>query len=108
MNWNSCSYTYQGQKIPQLTCIPVLVKTLVYWGVVFAGVVAVFMIIFSGYRFMTSGGDPKGVEDARKTATYAIIGLILVFLSFFIVRTIGTITGVDAACINGIGFDSCN
>ncbi|PIR80252.1 MAG: hypothetical protein COU25_01070 [Candidatus Levybacteria bacterium CG10_big_fil_rev_8_21_14_0_10_35_13] len=102
--WSACSLN----GIPLLTCIPPLVTNLINWALVFAGVVAFFLLIFSGYKFISSGGDPKNVEGAKKTATYAIAGLILILLSFFIVRTIGQITGLESDCINLFGFTNCN
>ena len=91
--------------VATLNCIPVIVKNIIYWLLVFSGVVAVFIIIISGIKLLTSGGDPKRVEGARKTLTWAIIGLILILLSFAIVAIIADITGVG--CIKLFGFDQC-
>jgi len=61
----------------------------------FAGIVLFILIILGGFKYMTSGGDPKAVEGAQKTLTYAIGGLIVILLSFLILVLIKTITGVD-------------
>jgi hypothetical protein len=45
------------------------------------GVVAVFMIILGGLRYLMSGGDEKRVKEARATIINAFIGIILVVLS---------------------------
>lgn len=50
------------------------------------GIVAVIMIIFGGFRYITSGGDSSNVTTAKNTILYAIIGLIVVALSQFIVK----------------------
>jgi cytochrome bd-type quinol oxidase subunit 2 len=50
------------------------------------GVVAVFMIIYAGFRYITSGGSEKGIETAKKTIMYALIGLVIVALAQLIVR----------------------
>lgn len=50
------------------------------------GVVAVIMIIFGGFRYITSGGDSTRVGNAKNTLIYAIIGLIIVALAQVIVR----------------------
>ena|SRR3989304_9560174 len=104
MDWSSC-LTDKG--IATLDCIPLLIQNLVYWAIRFAGVVALFLLIFAGIKFISSGGDPKSVDSAKKTATYALIGLILVFLSFFIIQLIGQITGLTPGCINNFGFTNC-
>lgn len=41
------------------------------------GVVATFMIIYSGFRFMTSSGDPSAVSGAKRGLIYAIVGLVI-------------------------------
>lgn len=91
--------------VPKLTCIPAVFQNLVNWALILAGVVAVFLIIISGYKFISSGGDAKQVEGARQTLTYAIIGLLVVFLSFFIINIISGVTGVT--CVTMFGFNNC-
>lgn len=55
---------------------------------------SLFFLIWGGISWTMSGGDKAGVEAARQKIIYAIIGLVLVFLSFFIVSVIGKIFGV--------------
>jgi len=50
------------------------------------GVVAVIMIIYGGFRYITSGGDATRVGNAKNTILYAIIGLIIVALAQVIVK----------------------
>ena len=50
------------------------------------GVAAVIMIIWSGFRYITSGGDSNKVSGAKNTIIYAVIGLIIVALAQFIVK----------------------
>lgn len=47
-------------------------KYLIFVG----GVLAITMIIVGGMKMMTSAGNPQQVQAARKTITYAIIGLL--------------------------------
>ena len=44
------------------------------------------MLIYGGLRYVISGGDSKKVTDAKNTILYAIIGLIISFLAYAIVR----------------------
>lgn len=97
---------FQNGDVATLRCIPAVFGNVVDWAVALAGAVAVFFIVLSGIKFLTSGGDPKQVEGARKTLTYTIIGLLIVFLSFAIIKLVGTITG--ASCIaKPFGFGNC-
>ena len=101
MDWNSC--TPNG--IPTLRCIPIVFNNLIYWALIFAGVVAVFFIIVAGLKYINSGGDQKQVQGARQTLTWAIIGLIVILFSFFLVNILATTLGVT--CILNFGFDTC-
>jgi predicted permease len=56
------------------------------------GIVAVIMIIYGGFRYITSGGDSGRVGTAKNTLIYAIIGLIIVALAQFIVHYVLTTT----------------
>lgn len=59
-----------------------------------AGIVVFIMLIIGGFRYLTSGGDPKATESAQKTITWAIFGLALILVSWFILRFIEEFTGV--------------
>ena len=50
------------------------------------GIIAVVMLIIGGIKYLLSGGDSKKVTDAKNTVLYAIIGLVVCFLSFAIVN----------------------
>lgn len=53
---------------------------------IIVGVVAVIMIIFGGFKYITSGGDSNNVSGAKNTIIYAIIGLVIVALAQLIVH----------------------
>ena len=53
---------------------------------ILVGIAAVIMLIISGFRYITSGGDSGKVGEAKQTIIYAIVGLIIVALAQFIVK----------------------
>lgn len=53
-----------------------------------AGIVAVIFIILGGFRYVSSAGNEETAEKAKKTLMYAIIGLVVVIMSFAIVRIV--------------------
>lgn len=59
------------------------------------GIVLFLMLLSGGFKYLTSGGDPKAVEGAQKTLTYAIGGLVLLAGSYMILRIISDFTGAD-------------
>lgn len=50
------------------------------------GLAAVIMIIVSGLKYVTSGGDSNSISSAKSTIVYAIVGLIIAALAQVIVR----------------------
>ena len=50
------------------------------------GAVSVVMIIIGGFRYVVSNGDTNGLQGAKNTILYAIIGLIVVFFAQILVR----------------------
>lgn len=50
------------------------------------GVIAIIMIIYGGFRYITSGGASERVGNAKNTLIYAIVGLIIVALAQIIVH----------------------
>ncbi len=61
----------------------------------FAGIILFIMLIIGGFKYMTAGGEPPKIEAARKTLTYAILGIVFIALAFLILRFIGVFTGID-------------
>lgn len=64
---------------------------------VVVGIIAVIMIIFGGFRYITSGGDSNNISSAKNTIIYAIIGLVIVVFAQFIVQFVLNRVGPNAA-----------
>lgn len=60
------------------------------------GAVSVIMLIWGGLRYILSGGDSKKITDAKNTVLYAIIGLIIAFLAYAIIRFVLNAIGASA------------
>ena len=54
-----------------------------------AGGVAFLLIIYGGFKLAFSSGDPKAIQDAREVITSAIVGLVIIVMSVFLLRLIG-------------------
>lgn len=52
-------------------------------------------LIMGGIKYITSGGDDKAIMEAKKILTNAIIGMIIVFVAFWIVRILETVLGLE-------------
>lgn len=58
------------------------------------GLATFIMILVGGFKYLTSGGDPKQTETAKATLTSGIIGLALAIGAWFILLAISGFTGV--------------
>ncbi|MEK7559024.1 MAG: hypothetical protein AAB521_01855 [Patescibacteria group bacterium] len=65
-----------------------VVSTLVSVLFVIAVVIALVFLIWGGIKWILSGGDKSAVESARNTIVAAVVGLIIVFLSYFILNIV--------------------
>lgn len=48
----------------------------------FLGIIAVVMIVYSGFRWMMAGGNEDTVREAKNTLKNAVIGLAIIFLAY--------------------------
>lgn len=89
-----CYEFVNDEPVATLSCLGFYAQKIINWVFPLVGLVFLAMFIFGGIKFILSGGDPKQAEGARNTLTWAVAGLILVLLSFAILRLISLITGV--------------
>lgn len=75
---------------------PLAAKVVNFFTIV-VGAIAIIMVIFGGFRYITSGGDSGKVGSAKNTLIYAIVGLIIVALAqilvHFVINTATKSTG---------------
>lgn len=61
----------------------------------FAGIGLFLMILASGFDYLTSAGDEKKLEQGKQRLTYAIVGFVVIFASFWIVEALGAMFGME-------------
>lgn len=69
----------------------------------FGAIVLFIMLVAGGFRYIAAGGDPKAIEGAKNTLTYAILGIVLVASAFLILRLIEQFTGAPVTEFRIIG-----
>jgi len=52
-------------------------------------------LIFAGYHLIGSDGDPKKIETAKNELTYSVLGLIVIFSIFAILKFVGVVLGIQ-------------
>ena len=52
----------------------------------FLGIIAIVILLYGGFVWLTSAGNEEKVGQAKKIITAAIIGLVIVFISYAIAQ----------------------
>jgi hypothetical protein len=60
-----------------------------------AGLIIFFMILMGGFTILTSATDTHKLQEGQKTISSAIIGLVVVFASYWIIQLIQVLTGIQ-------------
>lgn len=59
-----------------------------------AFIAVLFMLIFAGIKYLTSGGEAKGIGQASQTLTWALLGVLFLVIAWLILRLVEAFTGV--------------
>lgn len=60
-----------------------------------AGLAVFVMLIVGGFKYFTASGDPQKTAAAKGTLTWAIAGLTILIVAWFILLFIKEFTGID-------------
>jgi hypothetical protein len=58
------------------------------------GLIAVLIIIFNGFRYITSAGNEEQAEAAKEGLKWSIGGIIIIVLAYVIIRATATFVGL--------------
>jgi len=60
------------------------------WAISLAGLILLFLLLGAGWQIISSSGsnNPEGMKKATKTATTAIVGMMVVVFAYLIVRLV--------------------
>ncbi len=66
----------------------------------FLGILAVLLILWGGFIWMTAAGDDSKVDKAKKMIYSGIIGIVIIFSAYaiasFVINQISTATGAES------------
>ena len=61
---------------------------------ILGGILVLILIIASGFMWITNAGDIKKIEESQKILTFAIMGFIFLFASYWIIQIVQVLTGI--------------
>lgn len=65
-----------------------IVLTIVNFFLGFLGLLALVMVIYGGFLYVSSAGNEENVNKAKKILLYAVIGIVVIIASFALVNTL--------------------
>lgn len=74
-----------------------LIKLVINWALALAGLIAVLFLIVGGFWYITSAGDTEQAEKGKGTVLNAIIGIIIIVLSWIIVNVVSNLVSSQNA-----------
>ena len=74
-----------------------VLEVVVNWILILAGVIAFFYLVWSGFIYLTAGGNPDAAKKGQQGIINAIIGLVIIFLAFAIVRAVVSLLGTKTS-----------
>ncbi len=62
---------------------------------VIAGILILFFMLMAGFQIISSAGssNPEGAKKGKAAAEAAVVGFVIVFVAYWIIRIIEIITG---------------
>lgn len=73
------------------------IVNIIQWFLGLLGLVAIVMILYGGFTWMTAGGNEDKIDTAKQIISAAAIGLVIVLISWaivtFVIGTTRNVTG---------------
>jgi len=70
------------------TTFPEYAKYLVNLGFIISGIIALGVLVWAGFLYLTSAGNMDQIEEAKRKIVAALLGLIIILSSYLILFTI--------------------
>lgn len=58
------------------------------------------MLVWAGFKYLTSGGEPKAIQSAHQTVTWALLGVVFMAIAWIVLQLIHAFTGIDVTIFN--------
>ena len=93
MDWSSNTRCIEND-VATIQGFECIFQNLLQVATTLAGIALFIMLLVGGFKYLTSGGDPKGSEQAKGTMTSAVLGIIVLIGAWLILKFIAEFTGI--------------
>lgn len=89
----------QGPLDPKIQNLGDLISRILSFIIPLAGIVLLFVLIWGGFDYMMSQGNPEKLKGAQAKITTGLIGFFLLISSYLVVRLIAGIFGLSTGIL---------
>ena len=75
--------------------VGIIISEILPYLFVIAGLLLLFYLIYGGFHMMIAANDEKGLVEAKGKIINALIGFVLLFISYWLVKLMGFILGIS-------------
>ena len=83
-----------GLKFTGKTFVGNVLSDLLPYALILAGLFFFLNIILSGFKLLTSAGNPEGIQEAKGCLMTSIAGFLLIFASYWIAQIVQIIFNI--------------
>lgn len=95
MAWGaSCVVIYENVNYPLLRGFECIFSRILDIATGLAVLTVFIMLTLGGFKYLTSGGEPKATESAQNMLTHAVFGLFLLVIIWLLLKFVGVFTGI--------------
>lgn len=76
-----------------------LVSSLVTAAITIAALASLLFLVYGGFHWVTAGDDKTKIEQAQKTITNALIGLVITVVAYAVWQLLISFLGLDESII---------
>lgn len=88
------------QRMDGVKFFQTLLPNLLTLALIIGSIIFVFIIIIGAIQWITSGGEKQSLENARGKIKNALVGLVVLFVIFAIVKFIEYFLGIDILALD--------
>lgn len=77
-----------GLTVTTLPALPAYIAAIFNFALLAIGLLVFGVLLYGGFRYLTSAGNPTAMNDAKDRIFSAFLGLIILFSSYLILKTI--------------------
>lgn len=63
-------------------------------------VATLVLLVWAGIKYITSGGEPKAIQQAHLTVTWALLGILFLAIAWIILQLVQAFTGIEVTVFN--------